>query len=438
MDCDQIATSPTQQHGWISKALPWLKRYLLSCFLAIILIFIGSCPVQAASLESIYSLISLGSQPPILLTTQTIEDLKRQQQQIQEQRASVLRERDRLRNLEQAAQSNLRGLQVAIASTTIQIKDYEYQLDLAKRYLKELQLQLVQAESNYQQRQFSTVARLRFLQRQQGSQGWAVLLQSQNFNQFLDRRHQLKLVYQADRQILEELKAEAEEIQRQKLQVEKQRNQIALLTQQLLAKKAEYQAQAQSQQQLINRLRTDRTALEAAEAQLARDSQDLGALIQQRVAEQRAKEAAEAAARARNRNSSPSVVVRGTGQMSYPSDGPITSGFGWRTHPILGTQRFHAGVDFGADHGSAIRAADTGIVIVAGWYGGYGYAVVIDHGNGITTLYGHASALYVSEGQAVQRGQAIAAIGSTGLSTGPHLHFEVRQDGEPVDPMGYL
>jgi murein DD-endopeptidase MepM/ murein hydrolase activator NlpD len=75
---------------------------------------------------------------------------------------------------------------------------------------------------------------------------------------------------------------------------------------------------------------------------------------------------------------------------------------------------------------------------LAGWYGGYGYAVVIDHGSGITTLYGHSSELYVAEGQTVQIGDAIAAVGSTGLSTGPHLHFEVRKDGEPIDPMSYL
>jgi murein DD-endopeptidase MepM/ murein hydrolase activator NlpD len=124
--------------------------------------------------------------------------------------------------------------------------------------------------------------------------------------------------------------------------------------------------------------------------------------------------------------------------MVYPCAGEITSGFGWRTHPILGYQRFHAGVDFGADYGTVIYAADSGTVIFAGWYGGYGNAVIIDHGGGITTLYGHSSELYVAEGQTVQRGQAIAAVGSTGLSTGPHLHFEVRENGEPVDPMAYL
>ena len=88
--------------------------------------------------------------------------------------------------------------------------------------------------------------------------------------------------------------------------------------------------------------------------------------------------------------------------------------------------------------GTTIRAADSGRVIFAGWYGGYGRAVVIDHGGGITTLYGHASRLYVSEGQSVQQGQSIAAVGSTGLSTGPHLHFEVRRNGNPINPMGFL
>ncbi|MBE9013859.1 M23 family metallopeptidase, partial [Pseudanabaenaceae cyanobacterium LEGE 13415] len=88
--------------------------------------------------------------------------------------------------------------------------------------------------------------------------------------------------------------------------------------------------------------------------------------------------------------------------------------------------------------GHPILAADRGTVIFAGWYGGYGNSVILDHGNGITTMYAHAQELYVSEGETVERGKTIAATGSTGLSTGPHLHFEVRENGEPVDPMNYL
>lgn len=124
--------------------------------------------------------------------------------------------------------------------------------------------------------------------------------------------------------------------------------------------------------------------------------------------------------------------------MVFPVNASITSTFGTRVHPILGYRRFHAGIDFGAASGSPIWAADSGVVIFAGWYGGYGRAVIINHGDGITTLYGHASQVYVAEGQTVEQGQAIAAVGSTGLSTGPHLHFEVRQNGNPVNPAGYL
>ncbi len=95
-------------------------------------------------------------------------------------------------------------------------------------------------------------------------------------------------------------------------------------------------------------------------------------------------------------------------------------------------------MDFAAGYGSTIRAADSGTVLYSGWYGGYGKTVIINHGKGITTLYGHSSKLYVNAGESVKRGQAISAIGSTGLSTGPHLHFEVRKNGTPVNPANYL
>lgn len=133
-----------------------------------------------------------------------------------------------------------------------------------------------------------------------------------------------------------------------------------------------------------------------------------------------------------------SGVARSTGIFRWPADGYITSPYGWRIHPIYGTGRMHTGIDIGVGYGAPIKAADGGTVIYSGWCGGYGNTVIIDHGRGITTLYGHNSSLYVSEGQSVAKGQVISAAGSTGNSTGPHLHFEVRQDGNPVDPMGYL
>ena len=352
-----------------------------------------------------------------------LDDLKQQQQQIDQQRSAVQKERDRVQKLEKSAQSSLKGIRKNIQVTAEQIQTSETRLKQATRQLKALQIALGSADRTYRQKQAATGSRLRFLQRQQRSRGWAVLLQSQSLNDFIDRRQQLRRVYKTDRKILTTLKSDAERLDRQQTQVEQQKNQIALITQELLAQKSEFEAQATYQNQVVDRLKTDRRALEAAEAQLAKDSQGIRALIQKRVAEERAKNG---------------IVVLGTGQMSYPSDGEITSGFGWRMHPILGYQRFHSGVDFGADYGSMIRSADRGLVIFAGWYGGYGNAVIVDHGNNITTLYGHTSELYVAEGQSIERGQPIAAVGSTGLSTGPHLHFEVRQNGEPVDPMSYF
>jgi murein DD-endopeptidase MepM/ murein hydrolase activator NlpD len=127
-------------------------------------------------------------------------------------------------------------------------------------------------------------------------------------------------------------------------------------------------------------------------------------------------------------------------QIAFPSvkNAPVTSGFGWRIHPITGERRFHTGIDFGAALGTPIYAIANGKVELAGEKGGYGNTVIINHSAGKSTLYGHASKLYVREGQQVVRGQMIAAVGSTGMSTAPHLHFEVRVNDKPVNPRPYL
>ena len=121
-----------------------------------------------------------------------------------------------------------------------------------------------------------------------------------------------------------------------------------------------------------------------------------------------------------------------------PVPGAITSGFGPRYHPVLGYGRMHTGIDFAAPYGSSIQAAAPGRVVWSGVRGGYGNTVVVDHGNQYATLYGHASELYVDVGEEVGIGETIAAAGATGLATGPHLHFEVRILGNPVDPAQYL
>lgn len=126
------------------------------------------------------------------------------------------------------------------------------------------------------------------------------------------------------------------------------------------------------------------------------------------------------------------------GTLAWPVDGWVSSLFGYRIHPILGTKRLHTGIDIAAMSGSPITAAGSGVVILSGPYGGYGNAVVIDHGGGLATLYAHQSKIVVSKGQALATGDLVGYVGCTGLCTGPHLHFETRENGTPVDPMKYL
>lgn len=139
----------------------------------------------------------------------------------------------------------------------------------------------------------------------------------------------------------------------------------------------------------------------------------------------------------RNPNFSQHVSL-GYASFMMPATGPITSMFGYRTHPVLGGTRYHSGVDIAVDYGTPILASNFGIVTEADYDGGFGNKVVISHGNGVETLYGHNSKLLVEEGEFVHQGQAIALAGSTGLSTGPHCHFTMKIDGELVDPLDYV
>ena len=140
----------------------------------------------------------------------------------------------------------------------------------------------------------------------------------------------------------------------------------------------------------------------------------------------------------RSRGSKYNYKGQRTGGMIPPCEGTITSPWGDRVHPIFGQTKHHAGVDIGVDYGVPIVASANGVVTMASWYGGYGKVVMLDHGSGIKTLYGHNSKILVKEGDIVQQGQVIALAGSSGYSTGPHCHFEVLQNGEDINPFTYI
>lgn len=384
-------------------------------------------PVLMACGLCILLCLGVGHRPQAARANQSpdaVTELQQKQQAINNYRANVTQVRERLKNQENAARDRLSSLEDQIGATASKLEVQETQLQSATEQLKKIEADLVKYQGIYDKQQSSTAARLRFLQRQGTVRGWTALLESRSFEELMDRRYQLKRVYAADKLSLLALKEAKDKIEAKQLEAATQKNRIALITEQLMAQKATFENKAQIEKTLVSRLNSDRQALEAAEQQLADESARISQDIQQRLAA---------------RIAFPSTTfLQGTGRFVIPSDGPVTSTFGWRVHPILGTSRFHNGLDFGADTGSPIRAADNGVVIAAGWEGGYGNTVIIDHGNGLSTLYGHSSELYVVVGQAVQRGQVIAAVGSTGLSTGPHLHFEVRREGEPMDPVALL
>jgi murein DD-endopeptidase MepM/ murein hydrolase activator NlpD len=260
----------------------------------------------------------------------------------------------------------------------------------------------------------------------------SVLLSAQSFNDFVERWEDLRLLIAANERAVRVRKAaearvaavEADleranlELQGEQEDQQRARNQLGDLAnerQNLVAVAAQQRRHVATQVAQIEDLSA------AEEAQLE-------ALI---VARQRELEAARRAHGIAGGGIAPGGPV---GTFSWPVTGTITSPFGWRSNPFGGAPDFHPGLDIAAPTGTTVTAAAGGTVIMAQWYGGYGNYISIDHGGGYSTGYGHLSAIYVANGQTVSRGQAIGAVGSTGASTGPHLHFEVRINGKAVDP----
>lgn len=306
------------------------------------------------------------------------------------------------------ALNELHAIEVQQSQVNAQIQQTEVELAAAQKRLDERERIL-----NKRLRDVYMHGKLNYLE---------VILGAKNFTDFANRLEFLKRIVSADLNLITEIRAERELILQKKQQLEIQRQQLAKLQAEAEAKKAVVENKKQDQLIVLARLQDEKALAEASYAELQATSQDIEARIRAR----------------QQQGASAGQVVHGSGVFIWPTSGPITSPFGYRIHPIFGTQIYHSGIDIGVDTGTPIMAADSGVVVEADWLGGYGYAVVIDHGNGLSTLYGHNSELAVSPGQSVQQGQVIAYAGSTGYSTGPHCHFEVRVDGSPVDPMGYL
>ena len=294
----------------------------------------------------------------------------------------------------------------------------------AKISAKEAELNKAEQESKQQYESYSTRAKMLV---ERGSITYLeVLLNSKSFSDLLARFSVIKQVVQYDSLRLDELKAVEEEIAAIKKELEAEKQVLVDLKANETTQMSSLSAKRAQSQQMIDSLKNDKAAFEKA-------------LAEQEAAEAAAR--AEIARLAAAQSSSGTVKVPSSysGSMITPASGPITSYYGSRIHPVTGKRKTHTGMDYGAAYGSNIVAAAAGTVLVSGYNsGGYGNYVIINHGGGITTLYAHASSLLVSAGQSVSQGQVIAKVGSTGYSTGPHIHFEVQVNGKAVNPMPYL
>jgi murein DD-endopeptidase MepM/ murein hydrolase activator NlpD len=230
----------------------------------------------------------------------------------------------------------------------------------------------------------------------------------------------------------------ATDVRRAKIAMRRTRARTVTTRKQVAATTAAVEVRVDEQRAVRDRLVADQNALASARADRHRS---LVAVRSQEATDRKHVENLQAesaqlmariqAAQARS-STGGTPTVRSSSGFIWPASGVVTSGFGWRWG------RMHEGLDIAASYGAPISAASSGTVIYAGWMGGYGNLVVIDHGGGLATAYGHQSSIAVSSGSQVSQGQTIGYVGSTGHSTGPHLHFEVRVNGSAVDPMGYL
>lgn len=271
-------------------------------------------------------------------------------------------------------------------------------------------------------------SRIRQVYKHQRSGMFELILSATDVNSMMDMFYYEKIVIKDDYRRMQLVKAKANQIAMLKAQVESQRRMVEASIRDINTQKATIQGSIAENKNMIERLQKDKSYYERSERELARQSASIQNMI-------------ESLTRRNSHSGSSQVHVSSTG-FSYPISGPITSPFGWRTHPIFKSRIFHSGIDIAGPNGGAIRASNDGKVIYAGWYGGYGKVVILDHGviNGkpITTLYGHMSAVNVSNGQFVKKGQTVGREGSTGYSTGPHCHFEVRVNGKPTNPLNYI
>ncbi|GIV02767.1 MAG: peptidase M23 [Fimbriimonadales bacterium] len=348
----------------------------------------------------------------------------------QSDKATLEKKRRELSNQKSAIRSELRSVKrkqadvlADIAKVDAQLEDLERRVAETNRRLAEavrkrdeVSNELKRAEQQLDATSEEAGERVYAYYMRGETSPLTAFLESESLTDAAERAYVLHLLSQQDKELIQRLEEYKQTVEQKKKEADMLVNQVYELKRRQTAYRQELTRHMARKQSFLREYRAQEDQLEEQLDELERESQAIAAQL------------------ARYYGSSTKVLWRG--KFLQPVSGRISSGFGNRYHPILKRNRLHAGVDIAAPTGTPIRAAGSGRVIRASYSSGYGNCVIIDHGGGVATLYAHCSAILVRVGQMVEQGDVIAKVGSTGLATGPHLHWEVRINGQPVNPLG--
>jgi len=375
------------------------KRYrLVAGFLLLVLLTI-SVPAIASDIDEL-------RKQQNMLNSQ-LENLKNSIKQVDKEKKNVAEE---IAELEQ----KLSEAQKELAATEAKLKETQAKLESTMKELK-------QAEERVEEQKDDLNTRMRTMYKTGPVDYIEVILGASSFSDFLTRLDMVERIIEADKSLLAEFRARKEEVAQKKSELEEQQRLIEAQRNSINERRAQIVAYRGDRQRLMAKLEEQKREYERQQDQLERDAENLRRKI--------------LAWEMQNKKG-----FFGTGEFRWPvpSSSYVTSDFGWRIHPIYKTRRFHDGIDIAAAMGADVLAADDGEVIFAGSYGGYGNTIIVSHGGGISTQYSHLSKILVGVGKQVIKGDKIGLVGSTGLSTGPHLHFSVIRDGQAVSPWNWL
>lgn len=346
-------------------------------------------------------------------------------QDVNNQKSEVQSEMDKLRE-------DVKKQQEEVAKIEDKVKEKQAEVDKIEKDIQAAEENIETIKKNIETQKQNLGDRLRVMYKN-GSVGFIdVILNSHDISEFLSNVSMLQRIYQNDQKVMEALEED-----HRKMEAEKER--LKGLEEEAVKAKAEVDKEAKDAKAKQDELQEKADKLKAKYQELEAESAKILAYIRQTTSSKpAAAQSSASGSSAASGSSSGGNYTPGTGRLGWPASGPITSGYGYRQDPTGISGFFHEGIDIGAPYGAPIYAAESGTVTTAGDNGLYGNCVIIDHGGGLATLYGHNSSLAVSVGQQVSKGQVIAYCGSTGNSTGPHCHFTVTVNGSYVNPMNYL